>query len=72
MDDGATPDRIKVTADARRLGVSIQIGDVVVTVSGRAPAGMMQQGESQVRAAALRLASRALDVAQQEIASEPA
>ena len=61
-----------VTAGERRLGVSIQIGDVVVTVAGPAPAGVMGQSEAQVRAAALRLASRALEVAQQEIAQEQA
>ena len=36
-------ERVAVTACARRLGVSIRIGDVVVTVAGPAPAGVMGQ-----------------------------
>lgn len=69
MSAGAV-DRVAVTASASRLGVSIQIGDVVVTITGAAPAGVLNQTEAQVRAAALRLAARALEVAQQEIAQE--
>ena len=71
MSTGAA-DRVAVTASASRLGVSSQIGDVVVTIAGPAPAGVLTQTEAQVRAAALRLAARALEVAQQEIAQEGA
>ncbi len=70
MDDVGSKDRVAVTAGAERLGVSIQIGEVVVTVAGPAPSGVMGQTEAQVRIAALRLAARALEVAQQEIAQE--
>ena len=72
MDDLQARDRVQVTAGERRLGVSIQIGDVTVTVAGPAPVGVMGQTEAQVRVAALRLAARALEVAQQEIAEEQA
>ena len=65
-----TRDRVAVTAGERRLGVSIQIGEVVVTIAGPAPPGAMERTEEQVRSAALRLASRALEVAHQEIAQE--
>ncbi len=70
MSDIEAVDRVAVTASGSRLGVSIRIGEVVVTVAGSAPAGVMGQSEAQVRLAALRLAARALEVAQQEIAQE--
>ena len=72
MNDVRAKDRVAVTAGGRRLGVSVQIGDVVVTIAGPAPAGVMGQSEPQVRIAALRLAARALEVAAQEIAQEQA
>ena len=72
MSDLGARERVAVTAGERRLGVSIQIGDVVVTVAGPAPAGVMGRGEAEVRAAALRLAARACEVALQEIAQEQA
>ena len=65
-------DRVAVTASSSRLGVSIQIGEVVATVAGPAPAGVMGRTEPQVRAAAMRLAVRALEVAQQEVAQDQA
>lgn len=70
MTEARGQERVAVTASASRLGVSIQIGDVVVTVAGPPPVGVMGQGEAQVRGAALRLAARALEVALQEIAQE--
>ncbi len=65
-----TNERVVVTANGRTSGVSIQIGDVVVTVSAPAPRDVMNQSEDVVHNAALRLASRALEVAQQEIRQE--
>lgn len=65
-----TNERVMVTASGRRLGVSVQIGDVVVTVTGPAAKDVIGQSEDVVRTAALRLAGRALEVAQQEIRQE--
>ena len=72
MDEIGAKERVAVTAAERRLGVSIQIGDVLVTVAGPAPAGVMGRSEAEVRAAALRLAARAFEVALQEITQEQA
>ena len=63
-------ERVEVTASAGRLAVFIQIGDVVVAVGCAAPKDMADLNEAQARTAALRLASRALEVAQQEIGQE--
>ena len=59
-----------MTAGPRRLGVSIQIGEVVVTVAGPAPAGVMDLGEAHVRAGPQRRPARALGGAQPELAQE--
>ena len=70
MDEINVTDRVTVTTSDARLSVLVTIGDVVVTVAGPALREISNQTEAQVRSAALRLATRALDVAQQEIAQE--
>ncbi len=72
MSEASRNERVVVTAGGRRLGVSIQIGDVTVTVAGAAPKDVVGQSEASIRSAALRLAARALEVAQQEIRQEQA
>ena len=70
MDEIDVTDRVTVRISSSQLSVVVRIGDVVVTVAGPALRESSNQTESQVRSAALRLATRALDVAQQEIAQE--
>ena len=63
-------DRIAVTASTRTLGVSITMGDTLVALTLAAPSNVRDLDEAGLRAAALRLASRALDVSQEELRQE--
>ena len=67
MPDPTFDDRISVTASATTLGVSMHLGDTVVALTLPAPKGLGDVQPDAARAVALRLASRALDVAQEEL-----
>jgi hypothetical protein len=67
MDLDRIDDRIEVTAGATMLGVTLKLGDVQVTVSLPAPAGLSELSVDQVRTLAFRHARRALEVAREEL-----
>ncbi len=60
-------DRIEVVAALTTIGVTLRLGDVVVTVTLPAPASLREMSEDQARATALRQARRALEVARDEL-----
>lgn len=62
-----TDDRIAVVVGGTSVGVSINLGDVVVSVNAPHPSGAGSLNEAQLRSAALRAARRALEVALQEL-----
>jgi len=68
MDLARPDDRIEVTAGATKLGVSVKLGDVQVSVSLPAPPGLSELSVDQVRTLAFRHARRALEVAREELA----
>ena len=59
-----------VSASARVVGVTVTMGNTIVTVQAPAAPGIMALSEAKARAAALRAAARALEVAAQEVAQE--
>ena len=62
-----TQERIAVVAGAVSVGVTLTIGEVVVSIRAPSPAGAAQMEPEQVRAAALRATRRALEVALEEV-----
>jgi len=60
-------DRVEVAASPTTIGVTLRLGDVVVTVTPPAPASLREISEDQARATVLRQARRALDVARDEL-----
>lgn len=71
MSDLSVPERIHVSTDGAQVGVVVSMGEVRVTVTSPAPAGFAQLDMEFMRAAALRQARRALDVAREELDHEP-
>ena len=62
--------RITVVAALRTVGVTLNLGDVQVSVRAPTPSGPMGTNADFLRAAAIRTARRALEVALQELTSE--
>ena len=60
------PDTVDVTVGPTQLGVVVTLGESRVAISLPTPSGVVQLSEAQMRATALRLARRALTVAQVE------
>lgn len=70
MSESVSAERIAVIAGRRSVGVTVNLGEVVVTVVVPAPATLATSSEGQARGGALRLAARALEVALQEVRQE--
>ena len=70
MPEAPANERIIVTGNARTVGASMTIGEVVVAITLPSPAGFASMSETAARAAAVRLAQRALTVAQEELEQE--
>lgn len=67
MDLSELDERIHVTASARKLGITLTMGEVQVAVSLPAPDGVQALTVEQLRALAIRHARRALEVAREEL-----
>ena len=61
------PDTVDVTVGLTELGVVVSLGETRVMIALPTPSGFAQLSEAQMRATALRLARRALTVAQEEL-----
>ena len=70
MSESTSAERIAVVAGRRSVGVTVSLGEVVVTVAAPMPANFATSSEEQAHGAALRLAARALEVALQEVQQE--
>ena len=70
MTDLSLPERVHVSSDGAQVGVIVAMGEVRVSITSPAPAGFAQLDIEPMRAAALRLARRALDVAREELDHE--
>lgn len=62
-------DRIHVVTGPSTLGVTLALGETLITVKSPRPPGSLQLSEEHLRATALRLAQRALEVGQEELAA---
>ena len=62
--------RIAVVAAVGTVGVTVTLGDVQVTVRTPSPPGSASMSAEALRAAAIRAARRALEVALEELISE--
>ena len=70
MSESISAERIAVVVGRRSVGVTVSLGEVIVTVNAPAPANLAAGREEQARGAALRQAARALEVALQEVRQE--
>ena len=70
MSDLPPPERIHVSSDGAQVGVVVSMGEVGVSVTSPTPTGFAQLDIESMRAAALRQARRALDVAREELDHE--